>query len=270
MNPVHITTALVTGASSGIGRAFAEQLAAKGSNLVLVSRRSDRLEALAADLRTAHGVQVEVLVADLVDPEHLATVEARCATGTPPIDLLVNNAGFGSQGPFVSLPLETEEDMIRLHVLTPVRLMRAVLPPMLERSHGAVVNVSSIAGLQPLPYNATYAATKSFLTTFSLSVHEEVRHQGVRVVALLPGFTHTEFHDHGVEKFAGSSPIWLPSDKVVAAALRDLDRNWATSVPGMGYRVFSVLTRFMPWTLTRRVVARAGRDRIARAGDPPG
>ncbi len=264
---MHITTALVTGASSGLGLEFARQLAARGSNLVLVARRADRLQELADDLGTTHGVQVEVMVADLTDAEQLAQVEERLATG-PGIDLLVNNAGFGTQGAFVSLPLETEERMIKLHVLAPVRLTRAVLPPMLERGHGAVLNVSSIAGLQPLPYNATYSATKSYLTTFSLSVHEEVRDHGVRVMALMPGFTHTEFHDQGhIEKTGASWGIWKSAETVVAAALRDLDRKWATSVPGLGYRIFALATRFIPWTLSRRVVAWEAQRRAARRPD---
>ncbi|MDQ4132083.1 MAG: SDR family oxidoreductase, partial [Actinomycetota bacterium] len=240
LNRLHFDTALVTGASSGIGRTFAEHLAKRGCDLVLVARRADRLEQLAGDLRAGHGRRIEVLAADLTEPEQLALVEERLATGQPAVDLLVNNAGFGTQGAFVSLPLETEERMIRLHVLAPVRLTRAALPPMIERGRGAVLNVSSIAGLQPLPYNATYAATKSYLTTFSLSVHEEVRDQGVQVMALMPGFTHTEFHDEGrIEKTGEALGIWKSADTVVAAALRDLDRGWATSVPGFGYRVFA-------------------------------
>ena len=267
---LHFHTALVTGASSGIGLAFAEQLAARGTNLVLVARRADRLERLADDLRAAHDCAVECIVADLTVPDELAAVEQRLAEGRPTIDLLVNNAGFGTQGAFVSLPLETEERMIKLHVLAPVRLTRAALPPMLEQSHGAVLNVSSIAGLQPLPYNATYAATKSCLTTFSLSVHEEVRGQGVQVMALMPGFTHTEFHERGgVEKTGESLRIWKSADSVVTAALRDLDRRWATSVPGFGYRIFALATRVFPWTLSRRVVAWEGKRRASRAG-PPG
>ena len=187
--------ALVTGASSGIGRAIAVQLAADGSDLIVVARRRDKLDELAQELRAAHGVTVDVVVADVTDPEQLAALEDRLRTGSPSVDLLVNNAGAGGQGAFAELPLERHESQIRLNVLAPVRLTHAALGPMLARGRGGVLNVSSIAGLQPMPYVTTYAATKAYLSSFSHALHEEVRGHGVVVTNLLPGFTRTEFHD---------------------------------------------------------------------------
>ena len=256
--------ALVTGASSGIGRAFAEKLASGGSDLVVVARRLDRLDELAHHLRSRWGVRVEVLAADLSEPEQLATVETRLADAGRPVDLLVNSAGRGSQGPFAALAVADEDQEIRLNVVAPVRLTRAVLPSMIERGAGAVINVSSIAGLQPLPYWATYGATKSYLTSFSVALHEEVRRQGVGVLALMPGFTRTEFHEaSGVSESVAPSAIWMTSDHVVDAALRALRRGRATCVPGLGYAAFAAATRFVPWMLARRIVGRVGRRRAS-------
>ncbi|HEX8770716.1 MAG TPA: SDR family oxidoreductase, partial [Acidimicrobiales bacterium] len=168
---VHWPTALVTGASSGIGETMAMQLAASGSDLVLVARRRERLEAVAADLRSQHGSDVEVIPADLSEPRDRGRVEDRLADGQRPIELLVNNAGFGTRGSFASLSIEEEERELQVNVLAPVRLTHAVLPGMMQRRRGGIINVSSIAGLQPIPYWATYSATKAYLTSFSLSVH---------------------------------------------------------------------------------------------------
>jgi len=247
--------ALVTGASSGIGRAIAVRLAADGSDLIVVARREDRLDALAAELRSAHGVKVDVLVADVTDPDQLAVVEARLSTGSPPVDLLVNNAGAGGQGTFASIPLDWQESQIRLNVLAPVRLTHAVLEPMLARGHGGVLNVSSIAGLQPMPGLATYAATKAYLSSFSHALHEEVRRQGVSVTALLPGFTSTEFHDAaGMDRAVVPSRAWMSPETVARAGLRAVARGRAQCVPGLGYRVLTAVSALTPWALSRRVL----------------
>ena len=247
--------ALVTGASSGIGRAIAVRLAADGSDLIVVARREDRLEALAAELRAAHGVKVDVLVADVTEPDQLARVEERLRTGSPPVDLLVNNAGAGGQGAFASIPLDWQETQIRLNVLAPVRLTYAVLEPMLARGHGGVLNVSSIAGLQPMPGVATYAATKAYLSSFSHALHEEVRRQGVSVTALLPGFTRTEFHDvAGMNRSVVPSGAWMSPDTVARAGLRAIARGRAQCVPGLGYRVLTGVSALTPWALSRRVL----------------
>jgi short-subunit dehydrogenase len=249
-------TALVTGASSGIGRAVAVQLAAQGSDLVLVARRRDRLEALAEELSAARGVKVEVLVADVTDPAQLAAVEDRLRSGTPPVDLLVNNAGLGAHGPFADIPLDWQDGQIRLNVLAPVRLSHVALEGMLARGRGGILNVSSIAGLQPMPNVATYAATKAYMSSFSHALHEEVRRQGVVVTALLPGFTRTEFHDAaGMSRSMVPGPAWMKADTVARAGLRAVARGRAQCVPGLGYRVLTVVSGLTPWAVSRRVLA---------------
>ena len=244
--------ALVTGASSGIGRALAVQLAADGSDLVVVARRQDRLEELASELHAAHGVKVEVLVADMSDPDQLATVEDRLRAG---VDLLVNNAGVGGQGPFAEIPLDRQDSQIRLNVLAPVRLTHAALEHMLPRGNGGILNVSSIAGLQPMPYVATYAATKAYLSTFTVALHEEVRGRGVSVTNLLPGFTRTEFHGAAdIDRSFLPRPAWMKADTVARAGLRAVAENRAQCVPGLGYRILSGLSAATPWSVSRRVL----------------
>ncbi|MGI8810280.1 MAG: SDR family NAD(P)-dependent oxidoreductase [Acidimicrobiales bacterium] len=247
--------ALVTGASSGIGRAIAVQLAADGSDLIVVARRRDRLEALAGELRHAHGVQVDVLVADVTVPEELATVEERLRHGAPPVDLLVNNAGAGGQGAFADIPLDWQESQIRLNVLAPVRLTHAALEGMLARSQGGILNVSSIAGLQPMPHVATYAATKAYLSSFSHALHEEVRHRGVTVTNLLPGFTRTEFHEAaGMNRSIVPGLAWMKADTVARSGLRAVARGRAQCVPGLLYRVLTGISNVTPWSLSRRIL----------------
>jgi len=247
--------ALVTGASSGIGRAIAVRLAADGSDLIVVARRADRLEALADELRSAHRVKVDVLVADVTDPDQLAAVEDRLRTGAPPVDLLVNNAGAGGQGSFADIPVAWQESQIRLNVLAPVRLTHAALERMLPRGQGGVLNVSSIAGLQPMPHLATYAATKAYLSSFTHAVHEEVRRQGVTVTALLPGFTRTEFHDAaGMNRSVAPGAAWMSAEVVARAGLRAVGRGRAQCVPGLGYRVLTGISAVTPWSLSRRVL----------------
>lgn len=246
--------ALVTGASSGIGRAVAVRLAAGGSHLVLVARRAELLEALAEELRTTRHVEVEVLVADLTDPAGLAAVEDRLRQ-EPPVDLLVNNAGVGAQGRFAEIPLDWQDAQVRLNVLAPMRLTHVALEGMLARRRGGVLNVSSIAGTQPLPNVATYSATKAYLSSFTHSLHEEVRRSGVSVTALLPGFTETEFHEvAGANRSIVPGAAWMSAEVVAAAGLRAVGRGRAQCVPGLGYRLLSGLSRVTPWWLSRRVV----------------
>jgi short-subunit dehydrogenase len=254
--------ALVTGASSGIGRAFAVELAARGTDLVVVARRRNRLEDLAAEVVTAHpGRSVEVLPADLADRGQLGAVEARLADPSlPPVDLLVNNAGFGTHGRFATLPVEREEEEILVNLLAPVRLTRAALPPMLAARHGAVVNVSSLTAVQPLPLWATYASTKAYLVRFSKAVDAEVRGQGVRVLVVMPGFTRTEFgYPEEVRRSVVPGPLWMSAEAVARAALDDLDRGRTESVPGAGYRAFGAVARLAPWPLARLVIRVATR-----------
>ncbi len=247
-------TALVTGASSGIGLAFARALADRDHDLVLVARDTARLEALATELRTAYGAGAEVLTADLTESAELAAVEDRLADRGRPVELLVNNAGFGTAGRFDELPLKDEDREIRLNVLALVRLCHAALPAMVERGHGAVVNVSSLGGHQPTPGNATYGATKAFVTSFSQALHEEVKRDGVRVTVLCPGFTRTEFQERaGIDSSQVPGFLWMSADAVAEAALRAVDRDRAVCVPGAANRVTGALTSSLPDAVTRRL-----------------
>jgi short-subunit dehydrogenase len=259
-SPSRWRTALVTGASSGIGRAFAWGLAGRGIAVVAVARRGDRLADLAAELQTACGVTVEVLEADLTDADQRASVEARLADRARPVDVLVNNAGFGTQGRFAELPVDREEEEIRLNVLAVVRLTHAVLPGMIERGDGGLVNVSSIAGHQPIPLWATYSATKAYVTTFSRALTAELAGTGVRVVTVMPGFTYSEFHDHsGFERALVPGKAWMTPEAVAETALRRLERGRKETVPGAHFRALAVASRLSPWPLTRRVLRVATR-----------
>lgn len=252
--------ALITGASSGIGLEYARQLAARRLDLVVVARDRERLEALAADLRAAHGVSVDVMPADLTDDTQRRVVEQRLRAG---VDLLVNNAGFGNHGSFADLDIEAEEAEVRLNVLTVVRLTHAALQPMLDRDKGSVINVSSVAGLVPGLPNATYGASKAFVTAFTESLHEQLRGTGVRVLALCPGYTHTEFHARaGIDTSSTREVLWLSAEDVVRTSLRDLAAGRAVSVPGPLYKAAAVLSRLAPRALTRRAAGRLRRAAV--------
>jgi short-subunit dehydrogenase len=243
-----MTTALVTGATAGIGAAFARQLAARGHDLVLVARDEQRLRALAGQLATT----VEVLPADLADDAGCARVEQRCDAG---IDVLVNNAGLGTKGAFHQVPVEQEEHLLRLNVRAVMRLTHAALPAMVERRSGSVVNVSSVAGFTPGTRGATYSASKAWVTNFSESLHLQYGGSGVRVLALCPGFTRTEFHARAEMDVSGvPERLWLDADDVVRTALDDLDGGKAISVPGAQYKVIVAATRIVPSSVRSRVV----------------
>jgi uncharacterized protein len=247
--------ALVTGASSGIGETYARTLAARGTALVLVARREDRLEALAKEV----DVDAEVLAADLADPDDLSRVEARVAAATDPVDLLVNNAGFGTTGTFASLDVEREEEEIRLNVLALVRLCRAALPGMVDRRHGGIVNVSSLAAFQPDPGNATYGATKAFVLSFSEALAEELRKTGVRVQALCPGYTRTEFQTTAeYETSRIPKAVWQRPEQVVDASLTALEKNKVLCIPGPHNKVAAVGSGFLPRVVRRKLAGTLG------------
>jgi short-subunit dehydrogenase len=246
--------ALVTGASAGIGRAFAEALAARGHDLVVVARDTARLEALAKELDAAHGVTVEVLTADLGTGEGIATVEARLIDGARPIELLVNNAGFGTVGRFHELPISKEISEIGVNVVAVTRLTHAALPGMVERGRGGVVNVASIAGYQPTPLNATYGATKAFVSSLSQAVHEELKGTGVNCMVLCPGFTRTEFQERaGIDSTDIPDFLWQDAETVVTQALDAFDKGKAVCVPGALNRVTAGFSSAAPAGLTRKV-----------------
>jgi short-subunit dehydrogenase len=247
--------ALVTGASSGLGAAFARALARRGTAVVLVARRRDRLEALARDL----GASSEVLVADLDAEPGLAAVEERLRRGD--VDLLVNNAGFSTGGPFARADVAAEEGMLRVHLLASLRLMRAALPAMIERGRGAVINVSSLGALTPsFPLNATYGASKAYLVSLSESVAAELRGTGVSVQALCPGFTHTEFHKSPNKMKGTPAFMWMDPEPVVEASLAAVGKR-VLVVPGLANRLVATLVRFLPRGLVSAVIARGARPR---------
>lgn len=243
-------TALVTGPTAGIGRSFAHQLAAQGYDLVLVARDRERLESEAAELRAAYSVDVEVLPADLVDRTELATVEARLADRARPVDLLVNNAGFGLKKRFLANTVDEEQAMLDVLVTAVMRLSHAALGAMAERGSGGVINVSSVAAFLP---RGSYSAAKAYVNSFSEWAHHEYAEQGVTVTCLCPGFTKTEFHER-MEVSRGSAPdfMWLDADELVATALKDHAKGKAWSIPGPQYKVISTAARVVPTGLLKR------------------
>ncbi len=234
--------AMVTGPTAGIGHSFAVQLAARGHDLVLVARNTDRLEEVAAELRASYDVEVEVLTADLVDSAQLATVEARLTDPDRPIDLLVNNAGFGLKERFHDNAVEAEHAMLDVLVTAVLRLSHAALGPMTERGQGGIINVSSVAAFLP---RGTYAAAKAWVNSFSEWAANEYRAQGVTVMALCPGFTKTEFHER-MDVTRGSGFMWLDADFLVKKALEDFDKGRVYSIPGAQYKTIVGLTRLIP------------------------
>lgn len=247
-------TALVTGASSGIGEAFARALAADGVDLVIVARRTGLLEALARELQERYGVTVEPLTADLADPEQLAVVEDRLRDDERPVDLLVNNAGLGTAGEFWQLPLEDETQQLLVNVLAVMRLTHAALGGMVARGHGGIVNVASVAGFLALPGYATYAGSKAFVARFTESVAEECRGSGVHVTCLAPGFVRTGFAGlNGVNNLPVPGLVWLSPEKVATAAVAAVREGQVYATPGFGYKATELLLGLAPKTLVRRL-----------------
>jgi len=251
------TTTLITGASSGIGHSFAHRLAAAGSDLVLVARRADVLEEIAADLRARHGVTVIVLAHDLDTPDAAETLVARLETERIVVDALINNAGLGIHGDLGTAPLRSATTQIAVNVRSLTALTTLLLPPMLERRRGAIVNVASTAGFQPVPHMAVYSASKAYVLTFTRALWRETRGTGVDVLALCPGATDTAFFTVAGEAAAVGSR--RTPDQVVDTALRALRRGRPSVVDGRGNAFVSWLAPRLPERLALNIAERSVR-----------
>jgi uncharacterized protein len=241
------TVALITGATTGLGLEFATQLAAEGHDLVLVARSADRLAQRARELGERFGVEVEVIAADLTEPDQLARVEARVASAERPVSVLVNNAGYGLLRPFEENTVSQEDHHVALHVRVPLRLTHAALGQMLPRRTGMILNVASVAGYTP---RGTYGASKAWVLSFTRWAGWYYRRRGVTVSAVAPGFVHTEFHQRmGARKEQIPRFLWLDAPRVVRTALRDARRGKAISVPSIRYKVIVALTKALPTSL---------------------
>jgi len=240
--------AVITGASTGLGRSYAQQLAAQGHDLLVVARRGDKLNELKIEIEAKHPVHVEVFVADLADQTQLLPLVERVRR-LPRVDYLVNNAGFGLKKSFPDVDIEAEIGMIRVHCEANVRLCQAALVAMCERKCGNIINVASLASFLYGQAAAEYCATKAFLRYFSLCLQEDVRQYGVKVQALCPGFVHTEFHAaetmKGFDKGAFPKLAWLDCDRVVRDSLRAIQkkRHRVVVIPSLRYKVMLVLYR---------------------------
>lgn len=252
---------MVTGASAGIGRAMAQQLAGAGVDLVLVSRSGDRLEELAGELRAVGtGAEVEVLAADLSEPGGLARVEQRVRAEEAPVDLLVNNAGLGYEGPFHAQDPAKVSETIRVNVVALTGLTHAALRAMSTRGRGQVVLVSSMASIQGLPMTAVYAATKAFITNLGEGLYEENKGTGVTVTTVLPGLTRTEFHERGRWNLDRWPSVgWQSADAVASEALRAAARARPEVVTGRHNKVLALLSSKSPRGLRRSIIGWAAR-----------
>lgn len=248
---------LITGASSGIGECFARELAAQGKNVLLVARSGDKLESLATELKTSHQILAEPLMMDLSEPgagERLARRAGQRGFG---IDLLINNAGFGARGKFWELPLDKQTAMMRLQIEALMELTFHLLPWMIERRRGGIINVSSMTGFQPIPYATAYAATKAFMNSFSMALREELEPYNVTVITLCPGGTRTGFVNigarHGRHKFPGGPQ---PPREVVNEALKQLRSGGGLVVPRFINKVSIFSQRFLPREAVAKLLAR--------------
>lgn len=250
--------AVITGASRGIGESYARQLAARGYGLCLVARDAGRLAAVAEAVRAAHHVHVEEIILDLAQPDSAERLYAEVRSRrSVPVDLLVNNAGFGLYGEFTEVPTPKLQEMVYLHVLTVTKLMRLFLPEMRTRRSGAIINVASIAGLLPVPYVALYAATKAFQVSLGLSVGHEVGADGVLVQTCCPGQTLTEFHATAKRAPPRSYGAQQTADQVVSESLAALDKGRSLVITGSRNRVFMRIQKLVPWALLRWAASRA-------------
>lgn len=255
--PTQAPLAVITGASSGLGAVFARKLAARGYNLLLAARRMERLEQLQWELEHAHHVHVEPYCVDLADDVQVEDFAKRLETDSP-IDLLVNNAGFGTKGLFHTADYARQVEMHKLHVMAPLRLTRAVLPAMIERQAGAIINVASVAGFFSSAGSVSYCATKDWLLRFSEGLRVELDTLGspVTVQALCPGFTYTEFHDVlGSDRNQVPSQLWMPAEFVVEKSLKALAKRELIVIPGWRYKLIVGIGRRIPVWLRLKLEA---------------
>ncbi|MFF4748551.1 SDR family NAD(P)-dependent oxidoreductase [Streptomyces sp. NPDC002514] len=249
-----MTTALITGSTSGIGAAFARRLAADGHDLVLVARDTDRLREQATELHDRHGIEAEVLTADLSQDKGIETVAARLGDRKSPVDLLVNNAGFGNKGRYLDVPMTDELRMLKVHVEAVLRLTSAAAESMRERGRGGIVNVASVAAFVP---RGTYGASKAWVVQFTQGAARDLAGTGVRLMVLAPGFVRTEFHERaGMRTDSIPGWMWLDADKLVASALTDLARGKTLSIPDPRYKTLMGLAKVAPRGLVGGISSR--------------
>ncbi|MGP4008586.1 SDR family NAD(P)-dependent oxidoreductase [Streptomyces sp. 4N124] len=252
-----MTTALITGSTAGIGAAFARRLAADGHNLVLVARDTKRLAEQATELHDRHGIEAEVLSADLAEDTGIDAVAARLADRKNPVDLLINNAGFGNKGRYLDVSMADELKMLKVHCEAVLRLTSAAVEAMRERGRGGVINVASVAAFVP---RGTYGASKAWVVQFTQGAARDLAGSGVRLMALAPGFVRTEFHERagmGTDNIPGW--MWLDPDKLVAAALADLARGKTLSIPDPRYKVLMGMAKVVPRGMLGGITSKTGR-----------
>jgi short-subunit dehydrogenase len=257
----NLSFALVTGASQGLGRTFAHALAARGQNVILVARSRDKLDSLANELKRSHSILAEALVFDLASPSAAARIVHQLHDQSLRVNLLVNNAAFGVRGEFFKLPIARQMEMLQLNNAAVVELTYLLLPSLMEHAQAGIINVSSIAGFQPIPYASLYAATKSFLLSFSLGLQEELRSNGVSVVTLCPGRIRAAGNlgeaKNGNRKFAF---VYQSPEDIVHEALESLASGGGLVTPGFVNKLSVFAQRFIPRRTVPKLVAKVSRQ----------
>ncbi|TPQ18755.1 SDR family NAD(P)-dependent oxidoreductase [Streptomyces sporangiiformans] len=252
-----MTTALITGSTAGIGAAFARRLASDGHNLVLVARDTKRLVEQATELHDRHGIEAKVLTADLAEDDGIEAVTTRLSDRKNPVDLLINNAGFGNKGRYLDVPMADELKMLKVHCEAVLRLTSAATESMRARGRGGVVNVASVAAFVP---RGTYGASKAWVVQFTQGAAKDLAGSGVRLMALCPGFVRTEFHQRaGMGTDNIPKWMWLDADKLVTAALADLARGKSLSIPDPRYKALMGIVKVTPRALLGGISSKTGR-----------
>jgi short-subunit dehydrogenase len=257
------STALVTGASSGIGAAIAAELASRGQAVALVARREERLRSLADELSSEHGAEVEVIAADLGEPEERDRLESELRDRGRAVEVLVNNAGFGHQADFATSPRERMVEMVRLNCEAVVDLTSRFLSPMVERGRGSVINIASVGAFQPLPGSALYGATKAFVLSFSEAIRTELRGSGVSVTAVCPGPVRTEFMGAaGIPGVEDRTPglVWMSPEDIAKHAINGAARDKRVVVPGMVARAGALAGHYSPRAVALPLIGRIWRN----------